>query len=212
MIRTVRQCTLLMALSACACAPAGHVYETGNFLRPHPTQELCASRGQVLDMKIEDCVTPPPPPSGPAVATAYSDQVETFEQGKAWRERIERGACSRIRDARTDTSADIADCNRDHAMRPLCIGYQGFAYVWFDLAENPVPGGVSSVAYQTNVINNLGSTQPETAAPYEQSPQYRAMLLRLLYVAFSPARKKWGSTREQFSNHAYKICVERRPF
>jgi len=56
----VKNFVILAALAASACAPAGYVYETGNFIRPHPTPELCASRGQVLDMAVEDCVTPAP--------------------------------------------------------------------------------------------------------------------------------------------------------
>jgi hypothetical protein len=55
------------ALLLNGCAPSGYVYEVGNFVRPHPTQQTCASRGQVLDMSAEDCVTPPaPPPPNPA--------------------------------------------------------------------------------------------------------------------------------------------------
>lgn len=90
--------------------------------------------------------------------------------------------------------------------------YKGFASVWFDLAENPVPGGTSTIAFQTDVINNLGTKNADDEAPYLQSPQFRNMLRRLLSVTLSPDRKKWGSTREQFSDYAYKICMERRPF
>jgi hypothetical protein len=224
----MRHFAILTALTLSACAPSGHVYEVGNFVRPHPTPTLCASRGQVLDMTIEDCVVPGSSrpeavgrpalepgtgPSAPVIAAAaYSDQGETYEQDRAWTERLEHGACSRLRDRRTDLPADIAECHRDNATRPPCFSYKGFAYAWFDLAENPVPGGVSTVAFQTDVINNLGSTNPEDAAPYERSPQFRDMLHRLLSVTFSPNRKKWGSTREQFSDYAYKICMERRPF
>jgi hypothetical protein len=211
MISAARHCAILTALTLSACAPSGHVYEVGNFVRPHPTQALCASRGQVLDMTIEDCVTTASSASVIAAAP-YNDQDETYEQDRAWRDRIERGACSRLRDTRTDTPADVAERHRDHAMQPPCISYQGFAYAWFDLPENPVPGGVSTMAFQTNVINKLGSTNAQDTPPYKRSPQFRNMLHRLLSIAFSPARKKWGSTREQFSDHAYKICMERQPF
>jgi hypothetical protein len=67
---------ILAALAASACAPAGHVYETGNFVRPHPTQALCASRGQVLDMTIEDCVTPPPPTPMQVAQAQQSDAIK----------------------------------------------------------------------------------------------------------------------------------------
>ena len=72
----------VIALASAACAPSGYMYEVGNFTRPHPTQALCASRGQVLDMTIEDCVTPPPPPppSPMQVAQAQQSNVITSER------------------------------------------------------------------------------------------------------------------------------------
>jgi hypothetical protein len=48
--------------------------------------------------------------------------------------------------------------------------------------------------------------------PYQQSPQFKSMLHRLLRVTFSPDRRKWGSTQKQFSDYAYKICMEHHPF
>jgi len=96
---------------------------------------------------------------------------------------------------------------------PLALSYKGFASVWYDMADHPVPGGVSTVAFQTDVNNNLGPTKanPDTSPSYEQSPQFRDMLHRLLNVALSSNRKKWGS-RDQFADYAYKICMERHPF
>lgn len=58
----VRHAVILVALAASACAPPGYVYDTGNFIHPHPTPALCASRGQMLDAATEACVMPPPPP------------------------------------------------------------------------------------------------------------------------------------------------------
>jgi len=58
----LRHFAILIALALSACAPPGYMYDVGNFTHPHPTPALCASRGQVLDMSVEDCVTPSPPP------------------------------------------------------------------------------------------------------------------------------------------------------
>lgn len=116
------------------------MYDVGNFTHPHPTPALCASRGQVLDMSIEDCVTPAAPPSAPALApVVFSNQGETYEQDKAWNDQLEHGACTRLRDRRTDSPADIAECNREYAMTPLCISYKGFASAWYDTANDPSP-------------------------------------------------------------------------
>ena len=59
MQRLLPATVIVIALTSAACTPSGYVYEVGNFVRPHPTQALCASRGQVLDMTIEDCVSVP---------------------------------------------------------------------------------------------------------------------------------------------------------
>jgi hypothetical protein len=40
----VRNFAVLAAIAAGACAPSGYMYEVGNFVRPYPTQALCASR------------------------------------------------------------------------------------------------------------------------------------------------------------------------
>jgi hypothetical protein len=134
-LRSGRRCcarfAILMALTLSACAPSGYVYEVGNFVRPHPTQALCASRGQVFDTAIEDCVTPSSPgavgATGALATVAFNSQGETYEQDRAWTDRIEHGACTRLRDRRTDAPADVAECHRDHAMQPPCISYKGFA-------------------------------------------------------------------------------------
>jgi hypothetical protein len=53
------------ALVLSACAPPGYVYEPGDFFHPHPSAELCASKGLVLDSVTKECVPPPPPPLPP---------------------------------------------------------------------------------------------------------------------------------------------------
>jgi len=200
----------LIAPSFAACAPSGYVYEVGNFVRPHPTQATCASRGQVLDMTIEDCVTPVAPPVSAPSSVAFINEGETYELDRAWNDRLTHGACTRLRDRRTDSPEDIAECNRDYASQPLCTSYQAFASIWYDMADNPIPG-FNIMAVQTDVINNLGSTMKPETPPYSRSPQFRDLLRRLLPVAISPGRKKWG-TKDQFAEYAYKLCMEHRPF
>ncbi len=60
-------------------------------------------------------------------------------------------------------------------------------------------------------VNELGIKRSDTNPPYYQSPQFKEMLRRLVNVTFSPARTKW-STRDQFADYAYKICMEGHPF
>jgi hypothetical protein len=93
----------VLALASAACAPSGYMYEQGNFVRPHPTQALCASRGQVLDMGIEDCVTPTPPPPPPAtpmqVAQAQQSNAVTTERNtcvSAAGEKFNRGENGKV--------------------------------------------------------------------------------------------------------------------
>jgi hypothetical protein len=202
----VKSFVILIALATGACAPAGYMYDVGNFTHPHPTPALCASRGQVLDLSIEDCVTPAATQTVPMVAAGFSNPGETYEQDKIWGDRIEHGACSRLRDRRTDSPADIAECNRDYATTPVCISYKGFASVWYDMAGDPNPA-VSSPTYAMANLNGLGTKGQVTDPPYYRSPQFQESLRRLLNVAFSPGRTKW-STRDQFANYAYKACME----
>jgi hypothetical protein len=206
----MRTVVILVALAVSACAQPGYMYDTGSFVQ-HPRPEFCASRGQVLDPNTLDCVTPAQAPSAPAFApVAFSNEGETYAQDKIWNDRIERGACTRLRDRRTDSPVDIAECHRDYAMTPICISYKGFAFSWFDMANDPNPE-LSSPAVATAVLNELGVKRQDTDPPYYQSAQFRELLRRLVNVIYSPARSKW-STRDQFADYAYKICMEGRPF
>ena len=110
--------------------------------------------------------------------------------------------------ARTDPPADRAECDRDYASEPLCMSYKGFAFAWFDMANDPNPT-ISSPAFAIAALNRLGSGLG-THPPHYQSPQFRETVRRLLNFTFSPSRSKW-STREQFADYAYKICMEGRP-
>lgn len=148
----------------------------------------------------------------PAIAAvAFSNQGETYEQDRAWQDQFKDGPCSRIRDRRTDSPADIAGCHHQYAQTPLCVSYKNFASIWFDMAANPPNPDVNFLAFQTDVINTLGAKMKDDDPPYYKSPQFKEMLRRLVSVTFSPARTKW-STRDQFADCAYKICMEGHPF
>ena len=69
----------------------------------------------------------------------YLDRGETYEQDKAWSNRIEHGACSRLHDRTTDSLDDEAECDNDYAAQPLCVSYEGFALGWYDMASDPNP-------------------------------------------------------------------------
>ena len=140
---------------------------------------------------------------GLAQPAPFSNEGETVEKDKIWNDRFEyrldHGACSRLRDARTDSPADKAECERDFATpdKPLCLDYKGWAQGWFEMAEMmPSPSSWRSLP---------------TDPPYYRSPQYRDMLGGLWIVASSWGRSKW-STSEQFADYAYKICLEGHPF
>jgi hypothetical protein len=44
-----------------ACAPPGYVFDPGDFLHPHPSADLCASRNLQLDADTKECVMAPAP-------------------------------------------------------------------------------------------------------------------------------------------------------
>jgi hypothetical protein len=66
------------ALALCACAPPGYVYDNGDLLHPHPSADLCASRGLVLDADAEECVVaaPPLPPVKPRMTASHPPAVK----------------------------------------------------------------------------------------------------------------------------------------
>jgi hypothetical protein len=63
----LRHLWVATALAMCACAPPGYVYNDGDLLHPHPSVDLCASKGLVLDPGAKECVlaAPPLPPAKP---------------------------------------------------------------------------------------------------------------------------------------------------
>ena len=141
---------------------------------------------------------------------AYPDnRGETYEQDKAWSNRIEHGACSRLHDRTTDSLDDEAECDNDYAAQPLCVSYEGFALGWYDMASDPNPT-VSSPANAMAALDAMRTKKSASEPPYSQSPGYIAMLRRLLNAAYSAARAKAG-TRYQFAGYAYKACMEGHP-
>lgn len=151
--------------------------------------------------------------------SAFSNQGETYEQDKIWSDRIKYGACSRIRDRRTDSQADIDECNRDNAMKPICVDYKGFAFAFYDIANNPPADqlndpktfGARVFALAMDTVDHFTREDDPAAPPYEHSPQFRDALRALVNVTFSRARTKWR-TRDQFADYAYKICMAGHPF
>ena len=175
------------------CARPGYHYEVGDFFTQTPNNQ--GMHGTQ---------------AAPVAVAARGNESETYEQDKVWSDRIAHGACTRLRNRYTDSPTDIADCNRDYAMTPMCISYKGFASAWYDMANDPNPA-VSSPAFAMTNLNNLGAKGQITDPPYYQDPQFREALHRLLNVAFSSNRVKWG-TRDKFADYAYKSCMERHPF
>jgi hypothetical protein len=48
------------ALLLSACAPPGYVFDGADFLHPHPSAALCASKNLQLDPVTKECVVPVP--------------------------------------------------------------------------------------------------------------------------------------------------------
>jgi hypothetical protein len=135
---------------------------------------------------------------------------ETYDDGRAWENRIKTGACTRIRDRRYDREEDVAECNRDSAAIPMCVDYKNYAKIWFDMADNPTPN-VDTLTFQTNVINGFATARTLSTPPFYASAQYRAMLQRLLLAAIAPDRRTHGGSSDQFSAYAYTTCIEGHP-
>jgi len=61
-----RQIWVAGALWLSACAPPGYVFDGADFLHPHPSAALCASKNLQLDPVTKECVVPVPAlPSAP---------------------------------------------------------------------------------------------------------------------------------------------------
>ena len=55
-----RQIWVAGALLLSACAPPGYVFDGADFLHPHPSAALCASKNLQLDPVTKECVVPVP--------------------------------------------------------------------------------------------------------------------------------------------------------
>lgn len=134
---------------------------------------------------------------------AQTSRRETKEDGDAWSKQVSSKVC------KSDNPADEAECSRIYASIPMCVDYKNYGFIWFDMAENPIPN-VDTLSSQTDVINHLGDKRTASTPPFYSSPQYRDALVRLLRVTLSPDRKKWGG-QVQFSDFVYKSCLAGRP-
>jgi len=149
---------------------------------------------------------------GATIAAGPPKSLETFEKDRAWEEQIRYGACTRLRDRRTDSPADVVECGLLHAQQPLCKSYSGFAYAWFDMA-NESNAQINNLDFTRNVINSLGTKNKnsDNDPEYYRSPEYRQLLHRLANVVFSPRRNEWKS-KEELAKFAYKLCMDGHPF
>src|SRR5215470_11109893 len=59
-----RQIWVAGALWLSACAPPGYVFDGADFLHPHPSAALCASKNLQLDPVTKECVVPVPALAG----------------------------------------------------------------------------------------------------------------------------------------------------
>jgi hypothetical protein len=160
--------------------------------------------------KYQYCANQPAQANAASTAERQPSK-ETYEQGRAWDEQIRYGACSRLRDRRTDFPSDVAECKRINSQQPLCKSYSGFAYTWFDMANDPNPQ-VSSLDWTKSVIDSLGTKNNNSNEPeYYRLENYHQMLQRLAKVIFSPSRSRW-KTNNEAQALAYKICIEGRAF
>jgi hypothetical protein len=149
---------------------------------------------------------------GATIAAGPPKISETFEKDRVWEEQIKYGACTLLRDKRTDSAADVAECGRLHAQQPLCKSYSGFAYAWFDMA-NESNAQMNDLDLTRNIIDSLGTKtkNSDNDPDYYRSPEYRQLLHRLANVIFSPRRNEWKS-KEELVKFAYKICMDGHPF
>ena len=86
------------ALLLSACAPPGYVFDGADFLHPHPSAALCASKNLQLDPGTKECVVPVP-----ALAAASSPRRVTPPRSAA------PAAKAEAKDAPIEPGAEIRD-------------------------------------------------------------------------------------------------------
>jgi hypothetical protein len=128
-------------------------------------------------------------------------QNETLESDQAWEREITNGPCSRLRDRRTDSPADIATCKSDYASQPKCLDYKASARIWWDMRKT------HDVAfqYQPQILASMGSGVDEIAVHH--SAEHKARLQRLLTAVQTMDQSKWKSA-SAFADVAYKQCMD----
>jgi hypothetical protein len=91
------------ALLLSACAPPGYVFDGADFLHPHPSAALCASKNLQLDPVTKECVVPvsalpsassprraPSPPHGAAPAARAESKDAPIEPGAEIKDDIKK--------------------------------------------------------------------------------------------------------------------------
>ena len=91
----------------------------------------------------------------------------------------------------------IAECDHVLSYYPPCDNYQGFALIWYELANQPDHPKLEWIDETIDLLN--------------LSVENRQKLHRLARVMFSTKRSTW-STSDEASSYARRICTEGHPF
>ena len=135
--------------------------------------------------------------------------AETEASDSAWGQRM-HAACSRLRDRLTDPPAVVAECLHQNAMKPLCVDYKGWAWVWVDMQDDHTetapyyPPGTDMFKHQSDVIDHLGEKGDPSDPWYYKLPDYKRQLHRILAAALA---RPTTMNKEQFSQYVYTRCL-----
>ncbi len=110
-----------------------------------------------------------------------------------------------------DSQVDIDDCKQTHLKEPLCKHYAGYAYAWYDMANDASNPYLRNIEFTRNIINSLGSGNNDPQPDIYRTPDFRQKLHRLANVMFSSRRKDWKS-KEEASDHAYQLFMRGHEF
>ena len=145
---------------------------------------------------------------GGAQPQTFPFPPETESSDSTWIQQLDHGACTRLRNRRTDLVADIEACARQRASKPLCVDYRGWAQVWFDLRDDrnyTMHLGVSLFDDQSRVIEALGTQSDPWMPTYYKMPDFKRQLRRILTAAIERPTHYRSST--DFSGYVYQRCL-----
>jgi hypothetical protein len=151
---------------------------------------VCLSVGMIMTMSH---------PAYPQVRDPSKPQlaVETIDGDNAWNDSFDR-TCKNLRDRVTDSQSDIDECQRLQDQEPLCLVYKGFASAYFSMKDQGVSYFIADSGIQSMI----------------QKHTYSGYVIQLIssvaHEAFTADRSVW-KTNEQFSDYAYKACMEAHP-